>query len=63
MLTDPEVRVALFWYRNNGGPVTMIEKVPIPVRSTDRSQVTNVYVQPGKLFSEASPAKLTQAPL
>jgi hypothetical protein len=43
MLRCPEVKTALFWYRNKGGPVMAIEKVPIPVPSAERSQAANVY--------------------
>src|SRR2546426_748303 len=63
METRPEVKAALFWYRNPAGPVTAIDKLPIPIPSTERSQAAKVRTYPGSSFTNASPTKVTQAPL
>src|SRR2546425_289657 len=54
METRPEVKAALFWYRNPAGPVTAIDKLPIPIPSTERSQAVKVTTYPGSSFPDAS---------
>src|SRR2546425_5827909 len=63
METRPEVKAALFWYRKPAGPVTAIDKLPIPIPSTERLQAAKVRTYPGSSLTNASPTKVTQAPL